>query len=441
MKKYLGILTAVVLVSTPFLASAADSGPSSDTQKAATDDSKKSQDQLEAELDKARAQLQADANKVAQLSMQLNGSRMGRGFYFGWPRGGNRDRGYLGVDLSETDDNGADSGATISEVTPGSPADKAGLKAGDVINSVNSTSLKPSDDGGGVDKLMQVMDHVKPGDSVTLNYSRNGKAMTVAVTAGDARNVADVGVFGNSRRAVLGIDPGPGRGDAPGVAVQGVTPEGPADKAGLQAGDVITALNGTALKAEGDRSGRDVMQDVMEKVKPGDDVKVAYTRDGKAATATVKAGSPDDFFFSFRMPPIPPMPPMPAMPPMPRFGNFGFGFGFGDRADRDMQLVPLTADLGQYFGTDKGLLVVRAPRTSELQLKDGDVIVAIGGRDPGTPPHAMRIMSSYGPGESFKLDIMRKGKPVTLNVTFPKKSDDESTASVFPLLPSQGGDD
>ncbi len=66
-------------------------------------------------------------------------------------------------------------------------------------------------------------------------------------------------------------------------------------------------------------------------------------------------------------------------------------------------------------------------KDSALQLQEGDVIVLVGGRDPGSPPHAMRILSSYGPGESVKLDIMRKGKPLSLNVTMPKSGDDDNS--------------
>ena len=48
------------------------------------------------------------------------------------------------------------------------------------------------------------------------------------------------------------------------------------------------------------------------------------------------------------------------------------------------ELVPMTPKLGQYFGTDKGLLVVRAPDDSRLKLEEGDVIVDIDGRTPSS---------------------------------------------------------
>jgi len=84
-----------------------------------------------------------------------------------------------------------------------------------------------------------------------------------------------------------------------------------------------------------------------------------------------------------------------------------------------MQLVPLTAGLGTYFGTPKGLLVLRAPEDTTLQLKDGDVILDIGGREPTSPEHAMRILGSFQKGEPLKITIMRNKSKQTLDVKLP----------------------
>ena len=54
----------------------------------------------------------------------------------------------------------------------------------------------------------------------------------------------------------------------------------------------------------------------------------------------------------------------------------------------DMELATLTPHLGSYFGSDKGVLVVRAPANGALQLEDGDVILAIDGADQRLARHA-----------------------------------------------------
>ena len=66
-------------------------------------------------------------------------------------------------------------------------------------------------------------------------------------------------------------------------------------------------------------------------------------------------------------------------------------FGGPGAQVRDMELVTLTPKLGRYFGTDKGVLVVRAPSSAEFKLEEGDVIVDIDGRAPQNGAHAMRL--------------------------------------------------
>ena len=79
-----------------------------------------------------------------------------------------------------------------------------------------------------------------------------------------------------------------------------------------------------------------------------------------------------------------------------------------------LELAPLNSDLGRYFGTEEGVLVISAPRDSALGLRGGDVVLAVDGREPSSPSHLMRILRSYETGETFKLDIMRNRKRETV---------------------------
>jgi hypothetical protein len=112
---------------------------------------------------------------------------------------------------------------------------------------------------------------------------------------------------------------------------------------------------------------------------------------------------------------IPPVAGIGAMPRMP-----DFVFMRGEGVFGSAELVPMTPKLGQYFGTDTGLLVVRAPDDSRLKLEDGDVIVDIDGRTPSSPSHALRILSSYQPGEKLKLNILRTKKRMSFDITVPE---------------------
>ncbi|HEX7374045.1 MAG TPA: PDZ domain-containing protein, partial [Steroidobacteraceae bacterium] len=203
-----------------------------------------------------------------------------------------------------------------------------------------------------------------------------------------------------------------------GVQVMGVSPSGPAQSAGLKAGDVIVAVDGKPLKRVGDSSPARQLVDYMHGVRPGQSVKVDYLRDGKRLTAAVAA-----------TPAIPPiamlmrerrmLPPGVAdlMPPG-MMGFLGMGHAFGD-----LELAPVSPKLGQYFGTDKGLLVVRAPESDALKLEDGDVILAIDGRVPENPGHAFRILGSYQPGEKVKIDLLRNRKRMTIEGTLPQSDE------------------
>jgi S1-C subfamily serine protease len=101
-------------------------------------------------------------------------------------------------------------------------------------------------------------------------------------------------------------------------------------------------------------------------------------------------------------------------------GGFTFSFGMPWAG---LNLVTLDADLGEYFGTREGVLVVKAPADSALPLKSGDVILAIDGRKPTRPEHAMRILGSYQPGEAVKLDIMRQKRRSTVTWTVPDEDE------------------
>src|SRR6266699_5055014 len=83
-------------------------------------------------------------------------------------------------------------------------------------------------------------------------------------------------------------------GDKVGARIEGITPGGPAEKAGLKAGDVITRFNGTALggaaSEDDERSGPGLkLIDLARKLDPGDTVQVEYRRGNDARKVTLVA--------------------------------------------------------------------------------------------------------------------------------------------------------
>ncbi len=221
------------------------------------------------------------------------------------------------------------------------------------------------------------------------------------------------GHAGPPRGSMLGINIGGGAERVEGVEVMGVSPSGPAETAGLRKGDVIVAIDGKTLRKSGDSNAGRQLIDHLRAVQPGQKVKLDYLRDGKKASTAVTT--------------------VPAEPPMiramrerlPMLEGMALPQGLedllnpGGRGFRALELVPLTPKLGQYFGADKGLLVVKAPAAAGPALEEGDVILAIDGRTPENPRHAFRILGSYQPQEKVKVEVLRQRKRLVLEIELP----------------------
>ncbi|MGP8034938.1 MAG: PDZ domain-containing protein [Steroidobacteraceae bacterium] len=215
--------------------------------------------------------------------------------------------------------------------------------------------------------------------------------------------------------AIIGVQLDP-QASGPGARVRGVSPGGPAAEAGIRAGDVIVAVNGTAVK--GDNPARQVMR-LMRDVKPDSKVSVRVQREGSTRDFSVTARSGPNFLFAHEGFPPPGAELLPGMR----------GPLLLQRPFMDMELATLTPQLGRYFGSEKGVLVVRAPAGGALKLEDGDVIVAIDGREPTSGSHATRILASYQPGEKVTLRIVRLHKTLDIETTLPERSGERHAAA------------
>ena len=151
-------------------------------------------------------------------------------------------RGMLGVRLSNeftpsiAENLGLENarGALVSEVTAGSPADKAGIKALDVITSINGREIA---NGG---ELRNVIGLLRIGEKVELGLIRDGKPRRVTAVIGE-RNGADADGAAQIHPAFEGAALTNAANNA-GVLVENVAEGSPAQQAGLRANDVILAI-------------------------------------------------------------------------------------------------------------------------------------------------------------------------------------------------------
>ncbi|MEZ5498791.1 MAG: PDZ domain-containing protein [Steroidobacteraceae bacterium] len=214
-------------------------------------------------------------------------------------------------------------------------------------------------------------------------------------------------------RAIIGVqvDPAGARG---GAKVLEVSPGGPAARAGIKPGDVIVALNDADL-ASSPRPAAALVE-AMNEVAPGAEVQLRVRRGDDVVTRRLNTRAAASH---------PPLPLLAA--PGGRVFDFEF-FGAGTDAMAGLELATLNKDLGEYFGANEGVLVLRAGEDSPLKLRSGDIITAIDGRKPESASHATRILRSYQRGERVRLEVLRKRKSVTLEVAMPgRNGEDEPT--------------
>jgi C-terminal processing protease CtpA/Prc len=239
----------------------------------------------------------------------------------------------------------------------------------------------------------------------------------------DARNRALV-VRERFGRGVIGLQLDPASGQD-GARVEEVSPGGPAEEAGVRPGDVIVAVNGRPT------TGTDSARKVVERVRElGSNAKATLSIKRGAKVEQLQLTTRPAYAFAFGsfggsgpvvVTPATPMPPIGPVPPpdLPDLADLRYLRVLSDET-AGMELASLSPGLGWYFGTDKGVLVLRASENDAFGLKDGDVIVSIDGREPQNGAHATRILRSYAPGERITLKVMRQKRPLSLNVTLPQ---------------------
>ncbi len=237
-------------------------------------------------------------------------------------------------------------------------------------------------------------------------------------------------------RAMIGVQLSSEEGQG-GAKVEEVSPGGPAEEAGVKAGDIITSIGGQDLTKESDPSR--TLVERMRDVDPNLKVQLGVLRDGKKLNIDVTPRvSPQVFRLDRRGGPDGPgtarrefnlqLPPLPGARGEPgefrglvlnRADEGGMGLRF-----RGIEFATLSERLGSYFGVKSGVLVVRAGNNPAFKLQDGDVILAIDGRAPSSAQHAGRILRSYQPGEKLTIRVQRDHKAQNLEVTAPGGGED-----------------
>lgn len=349
--KTLTLAVLLALTGAPALAAEPAATPGAAAQSAAAADAASAR----AELDALRSQMRDLGKRMAELSLKL-GETSPRAYAFRYL--GDPDRALLGVVLWPDQ-----RGVKIAGVTPGGPADKAGVKNGDILVAIDGKTLPAGKDpaDGAVAAATRALDELKVDQAVKLGLLRDGKPAEVTVKA-ERREAL------NWPRAV-GAD----------IAAQG-------DLARRIEAEIAARGDEIAAAREaGEAARREVEAHRGEMAR-------AQREAARAAREAARS-------LQIRMP------------------------WWG------LNLASLDKDLAAYFGTERGALVLSARGDAFPGLRGGDVLQAIDGKRVDDPEDAMRQLRDAKPGSTVSLQVLRQNKTVTLSLKAPE------FRSLFPLPP------
>jgi serine protease Do len=212
--------------------------------------------------------------------------------------GGKVTRAYLGVFPQDIDRNLAEvynlpkpEGALLTQVTPDTPASRAGLKEGDIILSYNNTPITRSTD------LINLINRTRPNTSIPMLIQRAGKPLSITATlqaAIDDTPASDAAAASAAGGPVLGLhvrDLSPiEKAQAPtlaGVYVDTIQANGLAARSQIAVGDVITRLNNT------DTPNMIAFAEVLKKLPSNKVVGVSLLRNGIPLIVGLRIETPD----------------------------------------------------------------------------------------------------------------------------------------------------
>jgi S1-C subfamily serine protease len=253
-------------------------------------------------------------------------------------------------------------GLRVGAVTPGGPAERAGIKAGDTITRIDG---KPVGAHG-----ESALWHAEAGKPIALAVDRDGKLHELHVTperlqASDWEAIA--------RQAELAADQATAQVRSPEFQKQ-----------------IQQSIEDAMKGVEAARAGADAARAQAESAREGARAAREAAREGAAAAREAAGKARERAWIALRS--------------APWFG---------------LNLAPLNPDLGSYFGTDRGALVLSRDGKQFPELQPGDVIIAVGGQPVARPEDATRALRDATKDKSIAVALRRHGKPVTLTVKVP----------------------
>ncbi|MGC8778236.1 MAG: DegQ family serine endoprotease [Candidatus Caldatribacteriaceae bacterium] len=175
-------------------------------------------------------------------------------------------------------------GALVADISPDSPAERAGIMRGDVIVKIDGQEIKS------VSELQQTVRSHHPGDKVTVEIWRDKKTVVFEVTLGELKE--ESAVVSPELAVSLGVEVREITPDlvnqyalkrTSGVVIVGIDAGGPADQAGLRPGDVVLELNRRRIASLND------WDEALSTIQPGETVLLLIDRGGRTYFVPLRA--------------------------------------------------------------------------------------------------------------------------------------------------------
>lgn len=306
--------------------------------------------------------------------------------------------GYLGVYLE--DESASSRGAYVEDVAPESPAEKAGIRKGDLITSWNGE--KTANSHALIEKLVKA----GAGESVTVRLSRDEWEKEVKLTLGKregtktpAKKTETPATPATGERGFLGcfLKANP---EGSGAFVDGVVDGSPAAKANVKKGDVITGMDGQAVKEYTQ------LQELLRATKPGQKVTFRIAREGWERDVPIEMGRRA----AEKAAPAPqarPTEPAPAPKPETKKPAF-LGVSLVDNDGKG----PLKVDD----------VMANSP-AEKSGIKPGDVVVAIGEKKVTSIKDFEDALKAQHAGDKTVIRLERDGWAREVKVTFGERND------------------
>jgi len=341
------------------------------------------------DLDRARRELQETSRELARVNREIARARSehhATNFIFR-----TSEKPVIGVILGGSDDGGVE----VLGVSPDGPSERGGLKKGDVIVAVNGRQLTSFPDAHDArDSLRIALRDMRAEKPLLLTVKREGKAMDLTVVP-EVREPL-------TWQTITRFQTAPEAPSAPSAPDSPTAPAAPATNEKVYSIEhiVVPEIDTEALSAQIDQMRADI--------------------DKRRAVREALQAAPADGTWNIEF------------DELSELGNLALqdaDVWFGLPLTQGLQLAEVDPGLGEYFKTERGVLVLKAKADNELQLESGDVILKVGGTEVNTPADFMRALRGFDAGDELVMDIKRDRKDRTLKTVMPENR----TSLLFPM--------